>query len=371
MVLEETDSEYILKLKKKDSDIAATQEAIEGVEPIPCKEHEPWDDFNKHVDQSGNRLPPTPEARELMDKSLAALGRLFTGTGLRWQLDGALNISLIRGEYIGLHKDVDISVEAEEMTLLEKKMSERGYGLFLSYSQENDPVGNKILERVNAAAFLVAAESDQTGKHPMIAAVDAEGKVRNDTDLNFIDTHVVRRLDGQPIGWQGIKLPNEWYEPVPQKMQDTEIMLSHPAKVAYFKLHGERNYDATDLKLLAESGKLTLADVDQITQLITAEQQARLDNAAHHYDDFFQRLTPYMQQTEIRQLLSTDTFFGSRTKQAPAEFDELAEVIAHSTQRTFANLRSDIVRIFKADIRFKKEQEKVVELRSWVQTKTT
>ena len=342
----------------------------EEPKPLQFQERDPFDDFLEHIDQQGSRREPTEREREKMDKSLSALGQLFEGTGIRWQLDGALNISLMRGEYIGIHKDLDVSIEADEMTLLEKKLGERGYGLFLSYLKDPEqPRGKKVMERVSAAMFLDAAEKDH-GRHPMIAAVDAKGLIREVGDLNFIDTHVVRRVDGDPIGWHGVRLPQDWYEPVSTPFQGTELLLSKPAKVAYFKLHGTRSYDKTDLKLLAESGKMTATDVEQVATVMTAEQEARLKRAEGIFDGIFARFEPTMDKDQIKQVFANDSVVGARLKEMSAQLDELSELIVTSGKRTFGELQTDIVRIFQLDATIAKEQQQLDELRSWVKSAT-
>lgn len=256
-------------------------------EPLRFQERDPFDDFLEHIDRRGTRREPTEQEREKMDKSLVALGKLFEGTGIRWQLDGALNISLMRGDYIGIHKDLDISIEADDAELLENELKKRGYGLFVSSLKDpSEPRGKKVMERVNAKEFLVAAESDHL-RHPMIAVVDERGRIREVGDLNFIDPHIVRRSNGNPMGWHGVELPEHWGVPTPAHFQGTELMLSHPAKVAYYKLHGTRSYDRTDLKLLAESDAFTLVDVDELEGVMRAEQSARIDRAAKLFDAIF------------------------------------------------------------------------------------
>jgi hypothetical protein len=55
----------------------------------------------------GERVPPTPEQIEIMDRRLAALERVVGGSEMDWQIDGGLAISAYNGDYLGYHKDID------------------------------------------------------------------------------------------------------------------------------------------------------------------------------------------------------------------------------------------------------------------------
>jgi|GEM_PF-953493 len=235
------------------------------------QERDAFDDFAAHVDQSFERRKPTPEEVRQMDSNLLQLGRIFEGSDVRWHLDGAQNISLLKGEYIGIHKDIDISVEEADMAKFYDALAKSGYGLFLSYPKNpKEPRGKYVMERVED---LKPTENRPDGL--MIAAIDEKGKIREE-GLNYPDVHLVKRNEqGKPIGWGGIELPEKWFEAHTVELHGVQINLSHPAKVAYFKLHSTRNYDFTDLRALAETGELTPDDVAEIEQTIKAENLVR------------------------------------------------------------------------------------------------
>lgn len=334
---------------------------------LQFQECEPFADL-EHSDQQGIRREPTMDEKEKMDKSLLALGRLFEGTGIRWQLDGALNISLMRGEYIGLHKDVDISIEADQIQLLEKKLEEQGYGLFVSYLKNPaQPRGKKVMERVDASAFLKVAEANNE-THLKIAAVDEKGLIREAGDLNFIDTHVVKRVDGDPVGWGGVRLPQEWYDPEPLAFQGVELLLSKPAKVTYFKLHDTRVYDHMDLKLLAESGKMTMKDVEQVASVIDVEQQVFMKHAEVFFNSMFARLEPKMTKEQVQKAFVSDHVVEKRLADSAGQLDELSELVVSSGKYSFTELQNDIVRIFQLDATFVKQKQQIDELRGRVRS---
>ena len=235
------------------------------------QQRDAFEDFAKHVNDA-ERRKPMPEEKERMDAGLDKLGKIFEGTGLRWHLDGALNISLMTGEYIGVHKDVDISVEQDELEKLNERLEQTGFGIFLSYPADpKHPEGKYVFERISPADILL----ERPGQ-VMIGAIDASGKIREEEPLNFPDLHVTKRNEeGKPMGDKGVELPEKWFEGYPVQFRDTIINLSHPAKVAYFKLHGTRDYDFTDLKSLAETGKLTNEDIADIEQALKGENILR------------------------------------------------------------------------------------------------
>ena len=118
----------------------------------------------EHIDQNAERREPTPEEKTQMDNNLIKLSQIFGDSKLSWQLDGALNISLMKGEYIGIHKDTDISIEKEELEQANQQLGKSGYGLFLSH--EKDPNGKKLMERVGPNL------SEEEAGHLVVAAVD-------------------------------------------------------------------------------------------------------------------------------------------------------------------------------------------------------
>jgi hypothetical protein len=235
------------------------------------QERDAFDDFAAHIDSNFERRKPTPEEVKQMDVNLAKLGKLFAGSDIGWQLDGGLNISLLKGEYIGVHKDIDISIEEGDLVKFYDTLKQNGYGLFLSYPRNSrEPKGKYVMERVRDLKPLENKRGEL-----MIAAVDEQGKIR-DESFNFPDVHLVKRnRAGRPTGWGGVELPEKWFEARAIELNGTKIHLSHPAKVAYFKLHDTRNYDLTDLRALADTGEITPSDVAEIERVINAENMAR------------------------------------------------------------------------------------------------
>src|SRR3989339_1690313 len=109
-----------IDLTKKEP---VTVEPEEGEAQVWVQAQPPWEDFaSVNVDEDAKRKEATPEQAKEMDKRMAELGVAFAGSKLNWHLDGALNISLLAGKYIGYHKDVDVSVEQGELAQLEAQL---------------------------------------------------------------------------------------------------------------------------------------------------------------------------------------------------------------------------------------------------------
>ncbi|HLD20708.1 MAG TPA: hypothetical protein VJB64_01280 [Patescibacteria group bacterium] len=346
------------------------QEPDKEQEPVRFQERDPFDDFLAHIDQGGVRREPTPEERERMDRSLVALGNLFEGAQVRWQLDGAINISLLSGDYIGIHKDIDLSIDADDLESVEKLLEPRGYALFLSSLKDpTQPRGKKMMERVSAARFREAAEKDEATHHPMIARIDARGMIQEGGDLNFIDTHIVRRdEEHRPIGWGGISLPKEWYEPQSVDVKGTRVQISHPAKVAYFKLHGDRVYDQMDLRPLAKSGRLSRADMMTIRELVDQELDSRLKQVEQIFGRILGGVTSEMDQEGVVRLFEEDTFVRGRMNDSlRGQLQELSQIVVQDQKQTFAALQEDIFRIFRVEDMGKGLLEKIQQVEDWMQ----
>ncbi len=212
----------------------------------------PWESFDSRIDENYERRPPTETEAAEMDQRVKQLGEVMGDSPATWTLDGALNISLMKGKYIGYHKDVDISVEKNQLAELEAHLEQKGYGLFLSLPNKSAE-GGHIMRRVSYLDFAQPVDSSIAY---IIAAIDEQGKIKEDEPLNYIDVHVVNRNDqDQPVGVSGMALPEKWFEPQPIEKDGSTINLSHPAKVVYYKLHINRNYDVTDLDRLAETSQ--------------------------------------------------------------------------------------------------------------------
>lgn len=229
----------------------------------PVGPYEYWPGTEK-VERKASRVPKnaerpavTTEVKEKMDRELIALGNLMQNSSVWWQLDGALNISLLKGKYIGAHADVDISVMRDGINKLDEHLSSMRYGLFLT-KKEGEA---RIYRRVSAKDF----DRRDWDWQMCLAAIDEQGKIRFDADLPIIDVAVIEKGDkGEAIGWRGTVMPKRWLEGKIIDFHGTKINLSSPARLLFYKILFTRTYDLDDLKQLAETGELTLQDIQEV-----------------------------------------------------------------------------------------------------------
>lgn len=247
------------------------------------------------LDPNGERLPMEADEREKMDQRLTLLGQLMKDANIRWHLDGALNISLYRGDYIGRHKDIDVTIDGHDSEQLDAYLAQRGYGLFLAEPEDNPEGGfTGKFQRVDGKKFRSAVS------HKLIAAIDEHGEIRRHAPLNYIDVRLPRRnADGAVLGYGDVALPRPWEVGRMKDVHGESLHLAHPAEVAYHKLHQTRSYDLTDMKILAVSHVLTEADMNDLERLIVEEEQSKMRAAEDFIDRMLQQCTAEMSEREV------------------------------------------------------------------------
>lgn len=263
------------------------------------QEQAPWQSFDDKIDGNFVRKKPSPEIIRHMDQRLEELGDVLGTSNLHWHLDGALNISLLNGaaengnKYIGEHKDVDLSVEENELEALESHLLRQGYGFFLSRTENQTQ--NKIMKRVNYRDF-----KESNAEHVLIAAINEQGKIRHDRALNMVDVHIISRdSEGNALSASGIPIPQKWLQPYPIDFHGRNINLSHPAKVLFYKLQQSRNYDATDIDRLIETGRISQADITDISQVLEQEYEQFIERGRKIVKKIADKISPNMNADEI------------------------------------------------------------------------
>lgn len=221
-------------------------------------------------DDKLDRRPPTPEEKNKMDREIVALGNLMRDSGVWWQLDGALNISLRAGDYYCIHRDVDISLLRDDVPKLEEYFLQRGCGLF-KLAKTNK---TRTLWRVGSAAFKGGEEMGELWQLRLVA-IDESGAIRLDTDLPPIEVVVIEKnKQGHPLVWRYWKevlLPEEWLRIETIDFKGVQINLSYPARFLFHKMWFNRGpSDNTDIRKFLELDLLRPEDVDVISQVADA-----------------------------------------------------------------------------------------------------
>lgn len=283
---------------------------------------DPFDDFPEDMDENSERRLATDKEKEQMDKNLITLGKIFKNCNTNWHLDGALNISLLNKEYIGVHKDIDISIEKDELEKTETQLEKNGYAFFLSH---RDSSGKNVMERINAKN-----SADDNFKNLMIAKIDKDGKILNEESLNFIDTHLIKRNEqGTPIGYAGIELPKKWLEAKPIDFNGEKINLSQPAKVLYFKIHCPRKYDQTDLYSFIEKNNLSSTDIDEVEKILNNETMAREKLVKETFDEVSEKIKNGMDKNQIFSIMLENKNIKNAAQKNEEQIKQLAEDIAN------------------------------------------
>ncbi len=321
--------------------------ASEERERFKFQERAPFGGEKTKFTPDMKRRPPTPEERRGMDADLIQLGDLFADSGIRWQLDGAINVSLLTkpaGEYIGAHKDVDVSVFLDDIGKLDAHLGRRGYGLFESrHKDPTDPDSVRVMERLGAAGITGRPEQNL-----LIARIDASGKLAEGPELDFIDLHAVRPgPDGRPIGPFGAPLPEKWYRSRRVDFQGRELRVSDPSLVAYFKLRQGRSYDMDDIRHLVEADLLTRAEFDEIAAVIEGDLAARREMVADIVGDVLARIGAAVPADRfIQALLEHPRVVGRLTDPEDPQLKELAQALAGRSKLETAAVTDALIEVF-------------------------
>lgn len=334
------------------------------------QERNPFDDRTGNINPNEKRRPATEKEIKKMDNDLIQLGQLFEESDNSWHIDGALNISILKGEYIGIHKDVDISLEATELAETDSHLEQRGYGFFLSYSEdgtkpEDDPNHRKkhTMQRINFTDGDIMPE----GTHLMLAAIDEDGNILEGQSLNFVDVHVIERnADGKPIGHHGVELPSEWFVSKDYNFKGQKIKMSHPAKVAYYKFHEQRSYDTDDIKALVETGSLSIEDIGEIAQIFEKEFSNRQKQFETVIKDLLQKTKPGMSVEEVFNVLTQHPVIAEKIKYIESSIRELAKAIADSEEMSPAKIMEQALAIFKVQESFDSKRAEIDAIRKMI-----
>ncbi len=152
--------------------------------------------------------------------------------------------------------------------------------------------------------------------------------------------------------------------------------VSHPAKVAYFKLRQGRPYDLVDLKPLVETGKLTEEDIRDVETAVENDLSVRRQKGERIVKEIQDRLTPDMDVTQVRRAIAESPYIAARSAEtsAPearnnleASIKRVAEDLADPQDRTLEKLRESLFSAFGVPEAEAKQRDKVRQLREWLE----
>ncbi|MFA5048057.1 MAG: hypothetical protein WC516_03430 [Patescibacteria group bacterium] len=323
-----------------------------------------WESFSDKVDKDFRRKEPSGAETRAMNESLSQLAELFRDSSVTWLLDGALNISLFRGDWIGVHKDVDISVERDQLRTLEAELAAKGYGLFFSIPPKEGGT-SYTMRRVNADDFARAKESSLS-----VVAIDADGRILDDAPLNYLDVHVIaRNEEGQPISPTGSVLPEGWLRPLPAKIDNGGVInLSQPARIAYYKIRSEREYDFTDLERLAETGYLTEGGLDAVVRVCQNDFQLGLEKGEREIGKVLARMKPGTTPEQVFEIFLSLPAFAERINEQTEETYRgiarlYAEAYAQDGESSARGIFESLLVHYKINEREEERQARIEHLR--------
>jgi hypothetical protein len=247
---------------------------------------------------SGERLPPTPEQVEEMDARLSALERIVGGSSMNWQLDGGLAISAYNGEYIGYHKDIDLSISPGDVPELQQRALAAGYGLFIGelYRDQQNEVQYAI-RPADVALYL------KDRHHRFLIRVDDQGKIQQGGELDFIDVHIPPATDdGREIGPLDLPLPKEWNETRSVTLHGHDIHVPPLGKVAYYKLYSGRPIDIGDLRAIALADDFTDTDMAELEGQVQTEYDNKISGIQQLLNKAAESFSEGMTEDDIRDM---------------------------------------------------------------------
>lgn len=304
------------------------------------QEREPFDNKIDHLDACDEIRLPTEEEQKNMNDDLKEFNQIFAGSDLRYYIDGGLIISMMRGEYIRVHKDIDISVARGDLEKLDKLLANKNYGLFRIYPKDpNSPKSVMVFERMSEKKL-----QNEEIEFLMIANINEQGKISDTKKLNFMDVHCIETED-MPKGFSGVSLPQEWFRPREVIFQGEQFKIAHPAILTYIKLHRKRPYDQTDLQFLAETGKLTLDNVDEIESVLDQEFENRKVAVSNIIDKVSPSITGESGPEEIFDALTRDKDMAGRIKKEgdKQRVRKLSELIAEQDDKSPENIKRVVI----------------------------
>lgn len=310
-------------------------------EKFYIQERNSFADFNAQIDQNSERRKPTPEEKERMDNQLQTLGKIFEGADFNWLLDGALNVSLRQPEYIGIHKDVDISLLESDLEKAEDFLGQRGYGLFVSYSEDQSNRESKMfMQRVSPGTYVPSGN-----KHLMIEPIDKSGEIRSGESLAGIDLHLINiDKDGEAVDENGAMIPKDWLKHEEVSFKDTKINLSDPRRTIYYKLHGDRAYDQTDMEKLVGHGSISIDQLNDIDEALNHEMSIYHQRIQDMVIGWAKQMKPGMTAEEIFNQLAKDHRLANQLAEKWQTWRDLTKDLSESD---VTNPKSFLILILK------------------------
>jgi len=269
------------------------------------------------------------EDKAMSEKKLDNLGSLMKGADFNWWLDGGLNIPIYKGEYYRAHKDIEISINQEDIEKFYSWLRGKGYNLF----------DTTLFEHPKKLSFQELTSIGECHNLVISDVEEYEGHTSSEIEL-----HICER-DGQ--GNQivdDVTIPKKYFENLPKykTVSGYEISLSHPVVVAFHKLRMERgdpfepleeklrdakkSYDIEDLKGLMAS--LSNEDMEALERLAVEARNKRIERISQKIEQIFNSLDLKGTISEIRQSMEKSIELDKREGEAKPKYRKIIQIMA-------------------------------------------
>lgn len=217
---------------------------------------------------------PSPERIDQIKKTLESVTSIMNQSGVEYQLDGALNISLYKDEFYRDHRDVDFSIFSKDLIKLIETFEINGYALFkLPKGTDEEVNKNGILthELLRSNDIEIKNVSRQ-----LLFFVKVNEKFEIDTQNYYpIDIHCLdQNASGDIVRPNGHTIPKKYWENKPEHIFESgeKLSLNNPLILAYNKLIQGRQHDLKDVEHMIEIQMLTRKDLLEIDKLLQEDE---------------------------------------------------------------------------------------------------
>ena len=271
------------EMSEEDATRYATEEAEQGITHKPLtiegdsEEVKERQAESERIRDKGETIEqPLDSERGLeLTQGIKNVAKLFNEMGVKWKLDGALNISLReiakdKDAYFRMHRDIDAHVigdiDGEQLSKLLKEArfegAPHGYGAFVKDDLLNRP--ELMKKRGYLATEFNKGETPELGLQ--FFRLDKSGNPQFKIGEIVIDVHCSKDKLKSITGYE---LPESWQTPNDKVNIDGELVsLDNVGSVLYHKLTTNRNRDFIDIDFMVDNDQIKLKNIDEVRDVI-------------------------------------------------------------------------------------------------------
>ena len=251
-----------------------TEEKINRTQEIPL---EKLGKFTEQIQRakSTKREKPSEERIGEIKNELEEAADLFQSADVPYIVDGALNISLYKGNFFREHRDIDFGVFSKDIPKLAHALERKGYALF----RFPKDVDEKLKEKMVLPHELIRPDEIDISKisreHIFFLRVKDNFEIDTDNYTCF-DIHALdQNENGDIVRLNGTVIPKEYYENTPEYTTDSgkKLRLCHPTILAYHKLLEGREHDLADVEYMMKENMLSKENFLELDGLFSQDEE--------------------------------------------------------------------------------------------------